>query len=288
MKNKVDLVASYWTFSGTLPGASQEFSRFPFRQRVETVSRAGFTGVGIWHSDLEATLGQMPLTEMKRILDDNGITYVEVEFLVDWFLDGVRKQDSDLRKNLLFEAAESLGAQTVKVGDFFGEKAPMSRLIDTFGILCGQAAEAGTRIAFEPMSAAMIHSLEDSLTMVRGVGADNGGLAIDLWHMVNQGESFQDIAKIPKELLFAVELNDAAYLPSRPKNQMAADPRRFCGEGDFDIQGFVDSIRRTGYSGPWGVEILSGELLEMPLEVIAAKAYATTMPFLTGHPIRPI
>ena len=88
--------------------------------------------------------------------------------------------------------------------------------------------------------------------------------------------------------MIPAELNDAAYLPSRPKNQMAADPRRFCGEGDFDIQGFVDSIRRTGYSGPWGVEILSGELLKMPLEVIAAKAYATTMPFLTGHPIRPI
>ena len=280
MSKKVDLIASYWTFSGTLPGTPKEASPYSLRQRAEAVSKAGFTGVGIWHSDLQSLMGKMPLGEMKRILDDNGVQHVEVEFLVDWFLDGARKKDSDVRKNLLFEAAEGLGAGTVKVGDFFNEKVPMTRLIDAFGSLCNEAARFGTRIAFEPMSAAMIHSLEDSLTMVSGAAADNGGLAIDLWHMVNQGESFEDIGKIPKKHLFAVELNDAIYLPLEPKNQMAGDPRRFCGEGGFDIKGFVDSVSSTGYSGPWGVEILSGELLTMPLDEIAAKAFATTMGFL--------
>ncbi len=156
----------------------------------------------------------------------------------------------------------------------------MARLIDSFGVLCGQAAEAGTRIAFEPMSAAMISSLDDALTMVRGAGADNGGLALDLWHMVNQGESFQSISQIPQQFLFAAELNDAEVVRSAAKNQRAGAPRRFCGEGEFDIQGFVESVRLTGYAGPWGVEILSDELLGMSLEEVASKAYTTSMAYL--------
>ena len=34
------------------------------------------------------------------ILDDNGIKYVELEFLTDWFLEGARKAESDSRKRL--------------------------------------------------------------------------------------------------------------------------------------------------------------------------------------------
>ena len=33
---------------------------------------------------------------MKQILDDHGITHVELEFLGDWFLDGDRKKQSDI------------------------------------------------------------------------------------------------------------------------------------------------------------------------------------------------
>jgi sugar phosphate isomerase/epimerase len=94
----VELLASYWTISGGLPHTDREYSPFDFRDRVESAARAGFKGFGLWHADLEHVLEKYSLNEMKRILDDNGIRHVELEFLSDWFLEGERKKTSDIRK----------------------------------------------------------------------------------------------------------------------------------------------------------------------------------------------
>ena len=61
-----------------------------------TIGRAGFKGIGLWHADIEHVLDSYTLPQMKRILDDNGLKHVEVEFLADWFLPpGERRTASD-------------------------------------------------------------------------------------------------------------------------------------------------------------------------------------------------
>jgi sugar phosphate isomerase/epimerase len=50
-----------------------------------------------------------------------------------------------------------------------------------------------------------------------------------------------------------------------------------CGAGDFDIKGFINRVRESGYCGPWGVEIISEALLSMPLSEITELAFSTTM-----------
>src|SRR5215470_11148122 len=156
MHSDIDLLASYWTISCGLPHTDKEYSPFDFRERVESAARAGFTGFGIWHADLEHVLRRHSLREMKQILDDNGIKHVELEFLTDWFLGGERKRQSDTSKALLLDAAEALHAHHVKVGDFHQQTTPLSRLIEAFGTLCREAAERGTRVGFELMPFAMI------------------------------------------------------------------------------------------------------------------------------------
>jgi sugar phosphate isomerase/epimerase len=130
VQKTVELLASYWTISCGVPHTDREYSPFDFRDRVESAARAGFGGFGLWHADLEHVLKTRSLPEMKQILDDNGIRHIELEFLTDWFMEGERKRQSDIRKKLLLDAAEVLRAHHVKVGDFFQEKAPMPHLIE--------------------------------------------------------------------------------------------------------------------------------------------------------------
>ena len=141
----VDLVASYWTIAGNArPHSEAEYSPIDFRDRVVAAARAGFKGIGLKEVDLEHTLERRNLKEMRRILDDNGIKHVELEFLTDWFLDGKRKRKSDKTKRMLLTAAEELGARHVKVGDFDMQVIPMPRLIESFAALCADAANHGT------------------------------------------------------------------------------------------------------------------------------------------------
>src|ERR1700686_2663932 len=105
MANAVELLASYWTIAGgALPHTDKDYSPFDFKDRVESAAKAGFKGFGIWHADLQHVLETRSLKEMKQILDDNGMTHIELEFLTDWFLDGERKTQSDIRKKLLLKA----------------------------------------------------------------------------------------------------------------------------------------------------------------------------------------
>jgi len=278
MKNNIELMNLFWSTAGIFPGES-EISRFEFKDRVEAAARAGFSGIGIWHTDLEHTLQQRTLKEMKMILDDNGITHVELEFLTDWFLDGARKAESDSRKRRLLEASEALQAKHVKVGDFYNTPCPMPRIIEAFAALCKEAEDYGATIGFEFMASAMLDNLRDSLTMVETAGAKNGGLIVDIVHVVNLGITYEEISNIPAQYLINVELNDGT-LPGSPGHDPSA--RRFCGEGDFDIKSFIEAVRKTGYTGPWAVEVFSRELSGLSLEELNTRAFKTTIAQFEG------
>jgi len=277
MKSKVDLLASYWTISCGLPHTDKEYSPFDFRDRVESAARAGFTGFGIWHADLEHVLRKRTLREMKQILDDNGIKYVELEFLTDWFLDGERKKKSDACKKMLLDASEALQAHHVKVGDFYQETAPMPRLIEAFATLCAEAAKRGTKVGFELMPFAVIKTLEDSLKLVEGAGASNGGICLDTWHIVKLKIPYDELRRIPAQYITSVELNDGTNDCPWSLHEDTVNHRRLCGEGEFDVKGFIAAIQDAGYRGPWGIEVLSEEMRKWPLERLTTQAFATTM-----------
>ena len=277
MKPAVELLASYWTISAGLPHTDREYSPFDFKDRVQSAARAGFKGFGIWHADLEHIHEHRTLKEMKQILDDNGIKHIELEFLTDWFLDGQRRRSSDTRKHKLLEAAEVLEARHIKVGDFYHEKCPMPRLIECFAALCAEAEQHGTRIGFELMPFAMIDNLKDSLAMIEGAGANNGGISLDLWHIVKLKIPYQEVSRIPSQHVVSIELNDGTFEAPWDLHEDTVNHRRLCGEGEFDIKGFIQCMQDAGYSGPWGVEVLSEELRKFPLEELTRRSFTTTM-----------
>ncbi len=277
MAKEVELLASYWTISAGLPHTDREYSLFDFKDRVEAAAKAGFKGFGLWHADLDHILQRRDLREIKRILDNNGIEYVELEFLTDWFLRGERKKQSDIQKQKLFTAAEALQAIHVKVGDFFHEQFEMPSLIESFALLCEEAAEYGTRIGFELMPFSMVDTLKDSLTMIEGAGAGNGGLVFDLWHIVKLGIPYEEIARMPPQLLISVELNDGTFEAPWSLHEDTINHRRLCGAGEFNIRGFIECVQQLGYEGPWGIEVLSEELRQWSLEELTTRSFETTM-----------
>ncbi len=274
----VELLASYWTIAGnSFPHSEIEYSLFDFEDRVVAASKAGFKGIGIKEVDLAHILETRSLREMRRIFEDNGIKHVELEFLTDWFLDGEKKKKSDRTKHMLLTAAEALGARHIKIGDFDRQVIPMPRLIESFSSLCAEAANYGTKILFELIVDAMVRTLPEALEMVAGAGAKNGGIMIDFWHVVKLGIPFEDVARIPSQYLLGIELNDGTLECPWDLHEDTINHRTLCGEGEFDVKGFVDCLLKAGYAGPWGVEILSEELRTKPLEEAATRAFNTTM-----------
>lgn len=282
MAHGVELLASYWTISAGLPHTDREYSPFDFKDRVEAAARAGFKGFGIWHADLDHVLQKRSLKEMKQILDDNGIKHVELEFLIDWFLDGDRKKQSDAQRNRLLEAYEVLEAHHLKVGDFFKSKTPMPRLIEAFAELCAEGAKHGAIIGFELMPFAMIDTLSETLEMIEGAKASNGGICLDLWHIVKLKIPYGEVARIPQRYVVSIELNDGTFEAPWDLHEDTINHRCLCGEGEFDVKGFVSRMLDAGYKGPWGIEVLSEELRKRPLKELTTRAFRTTIAQFPG------
>jgi sugar phosphate isomerase/epimerase len=278
MAMKVDLLASYWTLAGggAEPHTDHEYCPWDLKERAEAASRAGFKGMGIWHADLEHTLQKRSLKEMRKILDDNGIKHLELEFLGGWFLEGEEKKASDIERRKLFEAADVLRPHHIKVGHFFKTQATMQKMIDSFAELCADAATHGASIGFEMMPFCDIDSVEKAMQLVEGAAAENGGICLDLWHIDKLKIPHQKVASIPLHRITSIEINDGTWECPWTLHEDTINHRLFCGDGEYDVKGFVAAMLKVGYTGPWGIEVLNAEWRKKPLNEIVAKAFNST------------
>src|SRR5450432_1072094 len=208
-----ELVALYWTVSGPVEvHVGREWSLFDWGDRCAEAKTVGFSGIGIWHADLEHVLESRSLADMKQAFDDNGLRHLELEFLMDWFLDpgDPRREASDEIRKLLFEAAAEFDAHHIKVGNIPGTPCELPQLTERFGELCADAAKhTDAKVVYEFMPFdANVKSVDAALEVVGGAGAANGGIAIDTWHMSKLGIAPDELRRIPIEYLSWVELSD--------------------------------------------------------------------------------
>jgi sugar phosphate isomerase/epimerase len=285
MTQPVQILGSFWTLAVGADPLGDQRCHHDFRLRVETAARAGFTAMGFWHTDLVEILKKYSFQEMKRILDGNGITQIEVEWLLNWFCTDDRRVASDQTRTLLLDAAEQLGARHIKIGDLGNDCAQVPRLTEEFGTLCSQAAQRGTNVLFEmlPAKFSRAPSLDQVLSIVRGSGAANGGIMLDNLHLQRTGTTPEDIVKkIGREIPLGVEINDGYLATPANLEDSVVNKRLLPGDGEFNISAFLHAVWTQGFNGPIGVEVLNEYIRKWSLETAATEAYAKTTQVITA------
>jgi sugar phosphate isomerase/epimerase len=281
-----DLVALYWTTSGPVEvHGGREWSLFDIADRCAQAERAGFKGIGIWHADLEHILETRTLDELKTLLDDHGLDQLELECLLDWFLDPTdeNRRAADATRELLFEAAAVLEPHHLKVANIFGRPCELSLLTERYAELCAEAAErTDAKMVYEFMPPDVnVRDVDTALAVVEGAGTQNAAIAIDTWHMAKLGIPADDLRRIPARYVGWVELSDGQWENMPDPVDETVNHRRLPGEGEFPIRDYVAALRDAGYDGPWGVEVLSEELRQLPIDQIFDRAYRTSAAQLT-------
>ncbi len=277
-----ELLATCWTHAGdALPVAGRQLSPVDLRDRAEAVAAAGFTGIGFTIDDLEAAGSTHSLRQVRRICEDLGLVHLEVELLEEWWTTGVRRRESDRTRTALLNAAEALGARQVKIGpDVDGTVPPLTDVTHwaaELHELAGQAADVGTRVALEPLPFSNITDFRLAAELVTAADHPGAGLVVDIWHLERGPSTLADLARVPGDKVFVVELNDAPSPQSTDLFHDTIHHRVMCGSGTFDVRGFIETLHRNGFDGPWGVEIISDRHRSRPLQEGLVDAYRTTM-----------
>jgi sugar phosphate isomerase/epimerase len=274
-----ELLATCWTTAGdAAPLRGDERSPFRLRERVEAAAEAGFRGIGLVYADLIVAEREYGLAGIRSMLQDNGLVHVELELLTNWWTTGPLREESDAVRRKLLTAAGAVGARDIKVGPDVSD-GPWDRheWVTEFARLAAEAQAVGTRIGLEFLPWSNIKTVHDGLRLVQDAGHEAGGLITDVWHTERAHTPPGDLAAIPLEYIVGVELSDADETPVGTLFEDTVNRRRLCGEGSFRLHELINALRSAGWTGPWGVEILSEQFRRLPLREAVAMAYQTSV-----------
>jgi sugar phosphate isomerase/epimerase len=109
-----------------------------------------------------------------------------------------------------------------------------------------------------------IWHMDEMLAFAKECGP-NVGLLLDSWHWHFAGATTEDIVKAGKERIVHVHFNDA---PNLPPEQIHDNQRLLPGEGVINLVGFLQTLRKIGYTDALSVEVF-GRLKDVPPEQAA-------------------
>ncbi|MFJ2620393.1 sugar phosphate isomerase/epimerase family protein [Glutamicibacter sp. NPDC087344] len=125
------------------------------------------------------------------------------------------------------------------------------------------AADRGLEIYLEPLAWSNINRCAQALEIIERAARDNVGIALDTWHFWTVGDTLEEVAALPKELIKAAHISDGLDL-DRATEVPAQDVHRnvVIGGGAIPLQEWVDAIKSTGYDGWWVSEMFSDKANE--------------------------
>lgn len=258
-----------------MPAADSELSPFSAVARVRAAAEHGWSGIGFGQDDVRQIRDSIGFEALRQEIQSAGLSHVEVELVSGWW-----KADGAWRENweLLLDAAQQLGAAFIKAGTDFAEPlTDFSDYVAPFRKLAEEADAAGTRVALEPLPFGRFASMPFGAEFIRAVDHPAAGLVVDFWHVFRAGTTLTELAEcLTPDIVFGVELSDAhAEVRGATLFEDTRDHRTLIGQGDQDMVGFIRTMREIGYTGPWGVEILSTEHRARPLEEATKVAFDT-------------
>lgn len=279
---KEQLVATCWTSAGSAnPWRQDDRSPVDIAERLQMIHEAGFAGLGLRHGDLMHIDQTVGWTDLAKQIRSFRFSTLEVEFLEGWFEDGPERAASDRVRTDLLRAVETLSADQIKVGPrMAGGDLNADRMAEEFALLCQQAADVGARVGLEPMPFSNVPDPGVALDIVERAEHSAGGIFIDSWHVSRGKYSLRSLAEIPVQRIVGVELADAPAVVVGTLIEDTLNNRVAPGDGSFDLVGFIAAIRNTGYSGPWGVEIIAEEFRQIPVRTALSRAYSGAVSLL--------
>jgi 4-hydroxyphenylpyruvate dioxygenase len=234
------------SMSGTLP------------QKLEAIAAAGFDGIELFEPDFIHFDGSA--RDLRRMATDLGLAIELYQPLRDF--EGM--PDPLLRRNLdraerKFDLMQELGAPLMLVcsntsAQSTGEP---DRAAAQLHELAERASRRGLRIGYEALAwGRWVRLYREAWDIVRRADHPSLGLILDSFHTLSLGDDPAGLREIPGERIFFLQMADAPRM-AMDVIQWARHHRNFPGQGELDVEGFLEQVLRAGYTGPLSLEIFN-------------------------------
>jgi 4-hydroxyphenylpyruvate dioxygenase len=227
-------------------------------EKLAAASAAGFDGVELFEPDLIAA----PLApeEVRRRLADLGLVCELYQPLRD--IVGVPPELFPGKLRLVrakFDLMQRLGARMALLCSNVSPQAvdDDDLAAQQLTAVADEAQARGLTVAYEALAwGAHVSDYIHAWQIVRRAAHPALGICLDSFHILARGSSLDEIAAIPPDKLFIVQLADAPLL-RMDELQWSRHFRCFPGQGALDVESFLGRVLAAGYGGPLSLEIFN-------------------------------
>ena len=261
----------------TMHGLATMYSNM--KTDIRIARETGFEALEILESKLLRYLDiGLELNELDSLFKKYSIKPVCINALKN-----IERVKSKEREELLKEAerlcwaAKFLGCPTIQIVPFCGLEgkswAEILKLTsENIADIADIGKRYGVRFQLEPIAWSPIHSLSQSLEVIKKADRDNVGVVIDFWHLWAGGETTpEEVSKLDSSLIYGVHFCDGISHREGTK-WVEEDLRGYLpGEGEIPIKDWVQAVKSTGFDGVYSAELFSPkhwewDLLELAVE----------------------
>ncbi|HEY9627165.1 MAG TPA: sugar phosphate isomerase/epimerase family protein [Coleofasciculaceae cyanobacterium] len=254
-----------------------------FEKRLIAAVVGGFPAMTLFPIDVQRfTAGGLSIPEMRRISADYGVRLAVLDPLTQWLPDwqspaSLSSEDLafvNFEETAFLKMAEMLGVESINVIETFGRAYPFDVFVENFARICDRAHEFGLRVHLEFMPFSSIPDLATAWEIVRQANRPNGGLLIDSWHYFRGTPNPSLLASIPGDLIFRVQLADALTKLHRSLFEDLMHHRVLPGDGEMDVLGLMQILKRIGGLSSVGLELFSDAFDELSPSEVGHRAQA--------------
>lgn len=253
------------------------------RQKIAAARAAGFDQVELWGQDLDSC--EIDPEGFGNWVREQTIALTDYQVLRDF--DGApddARQAKRAEALSMLDMAAKLGASTLLTTASSDCRCLAHRMDEDMQWLAREAALRHLRIAYEGLAWSKVnYALKDAWELVQRVDEPNLGIVIDTFHIFARHRDARDMAGIPIDRVFFVQLSDInrdqVINPEDDRYRenvlhVARHHRRLPGHGQLPIETILRPLRDANYSGPVGVEVFNDAMKARDPQAVAQEAFS--------------
>lgn len=241
------------------------------RLQIEIAANAGFSGIGLWVTDLGWDADDAYLKEIAALAGEAGLAVNELDFLKAATSADRSFEDVVAECTYLSHIAQTLSCPVIVAAPAGAGEEDLS--VDQYHRLIDIGAKRGVVVTLEfPVTAKTYSTLESVLPLVASCGIP---LTVDAFHFLAGGSRLEVLEDLDVKHIGLVHLSDAEDHPVQTLRTVKHDLRTYPGEGILPVADFMRVIKKRGYQGSYSVEVWNKRINAEESAAVAEKANRT-------------
>ena len=236
--------------------------RLNVEQQIEVCGKAGFDGIELWVSDLEAYReGGGSWNVLATQLKNNHLVLDNIIGFAQWAADDQSRREAGLEQmKREMEMTASLGGKFIAAPMQGIKQLDMTRL-DDYAERFLRVIETGKAVGIVPLlelwGQGALSKLANAVNIVIATGHPDANLLLDFYHLYRGGNSFDSLKLINLARLPVFHINDYPATPQR--DQLRDSDRVYPGDGICPFNDLIPLLKNGGFQGSFSVELFNEE-----------------------------